>query len=69
MLGETEIPYVALDLDGDTVRRESRHGVPIYYGDGANANVLRHMRIDDAKVLGGDLRSFTARRTVQAAKG
>ncbi|MFO0732329.1 MAG: NAD-binding protein [Nitrospiraceae bacterium] len=70
MLGETEIPYVALDLDGDTVRRESRHGVPIYYGDGANANVLRHMRIDDAKVLVVAISDpFTARRTVQVAKG
>ena len=44
VLGETEIPYLALDLDGDIVRRESKHGIPIYYGDGANANVLRHMR-------------------------
>ncbi|MBX3236908.1 MAG: cation:proton antiporter [Nitrospiraceae bacterium] len=70
VLGETEIPYVALDLDGDTVRRESRHGVPIYYGDGANANVLRHMRIDDAKVLVVAISDpFTARRTVQVAKG
>jgi CPA2 family monovalent cation:H+ antiporter-2 len=70
VLGETEIPYVALDLDGDTVRRESRHGVPIYYGDGANANVLRHMRIDDAKVLVVAISDpFTARRAVQVAKG
>ena len=51
VLGETEIPHVALDLDGETVRREARHGVPIYYGDGSNANVLRHMKIEDAKVL------------------
>jgi CPA2 family monovalent cation:H+ antiporter-2 len=70
VLGETEIPYVALDLDGDTVRRESHHGVPIYYGDGANANVLRHMRIDDAKVLVVAISDpFTARRAVQVAKG
>jgi CPA2 family monovalent cation:H+ antiporter-2 len=70
VLGETEIPYIALDLDGDTVRRESKHGVPIYYGDGANANVLRHMKIDDAKVLVVAISDpFTARRAVQVAKG
>lgn len=70
VLGETEIPHVALDLDGDTVRREARHGVPIYYGDGSNANVLRHMRIEDAKVLVVALSDpFTARRTVKVAKG
>ena len=70
VLGETEIPYLALDLDGDIVRRESKHGIPIYYGDEANANVLRHMRIEDAKVLVIAISDpFSARRTVQVAKG
>jgi CPA2 family monovalent cation:H+ antiporter-2 len=70
VLGETEIPYIALDLDGDTVRRESKHGIPIYYGDGTNANVLRHMKIDDAKVLVVAISDpFAARRAVQVAKG
>jgi monovalent cation:H+ antiporter-2, CPA2 family len=70
VLGETEIPYIALDLDGDTVRRESKHGVPIYYGDGTNANVLRHMKIDDARVLVVAISDpFSARRAVQVAKG
>src|SRR5205814_8714746 len=40
-----------LDLDGDTVNREAKHGVPVYYGDATNPNVLRHMKIEDAKVL------------------
>ena len=44
--------------------------MPIYYGDGANANVLRHMKIDDAKVLVVAISDpFSARRTVQVAKG
>jgi CPA2 family monovalent cation:H+ antiporter-2 len=69
VLGETEIPYIALDLDGDTVQREAEHGVPIYYGDGANANVLRHMKIDDAKVLVVAISDpFAARRAVRVAK-
>jgi CPA2 family monovalent cation:H+ antiporter-2 len=69
VLGETEIPYVALDLDGDTVRRESRHGVPIFYGDGTNPNVLRHMKIEEAKVLVLALSDpFTTRRAVQVAR-
>src|SRR5690348_8753178 len=29
VLGETEVPYIALDLDGDTVRREAAHGLPL----------------------------------------
>jgi len=70
VLSETEIPFVALDLDGDTVRREARHGVPIYYGDATNANVLRHAKIDDAKVLVVAISDpFITRRAVQIAKG
>ncbi len=70
VLSETEIPHLALDLDGDTVRRESAHGVPVYYGDATNANVLRHVKIEDAKVLVVAMSDpFVTRRTVQVAKG
>jgi CPA2 family monovalent cation:H+ antiporter-2 len=69
VLNETEIPHLALDLDGDTVRRESRHGIPIYYGDATNPNVLRHVKIEDAKVLVVAISDpFITRRTVQVAK-
>lgn len=70
VLSETEIPYVALDLDGDTVRRESRHGLPIFYGDATNPNVLRHVKVEDAKVLVVAISDpFMARRAVQVARG
>ena len=70
VLSDTEIPYLALDLDGDTVSREAKHGVPVYYGDATNPNVLRHMKIEDAKVLVVALSDpFITRRTVQVAKG
>jgi CPA2 family monovalent cation:H+ antiporter-2 len=70
VLGETEIPYLALDLDGDIVSREAKHGVPVYYGDGTNPNVLRHMKIEDAKVLVVAISDpYITRRAVQVAKG
>ena len=70
VLNETEIPFVALDLDGDTVRREARHGIAIYYGDATNANVLRHVKIEDARVLVVAISDpFITRRAVQVAKG
>ena len=70
VLGETEVPYIALDLDGDTVRRESQHGLPLYYGDATNPNVLRHVKIEDARVLVVAISDpFMARRTVQVARG
>lgn len=70
VLEETEIPYLALDLDGDTVRREAQNGVKIFYGDATNPNVLRHVRIDDARVLVVAISDpFAARRAVQIARG
>ncbi len=69
VLGETEVPYIALDLDGDAVRREAQHGVPLYYGDATNPNVLRHVRIEVARVLViATSDPFMARRTVQVAR-
>jgi CPA2 family monovalent cation:H+ antiporter-2 len=70
VLEETEIPYLALDLDGDTVRRESQNGVKIFYGDATNPNVLHHVKIDDARVLVVAISDpFAARRAVQIARG
>ena len=70
VLGETEVPYIALDLDGDIVRREAAHGLPLYYGDATNPNVLRHVKIEDARVLVVAISDpFMARRTVQVARG
>jgi CPA2 family monovalent cation:H+ antiporter-2 len=70
VLSETEVPYIALDLDGDTVRREAQHGLPLYYGDATNPNVLRHVKIEDARVLVVAISDpFMARRAVQVARG
>ena len=70
VLGETEVPYIALDLDGDKVKREAQHGLPLYYGDATNPNVLRHVKIEDARVLVVAISDpFMARRTVQVARG
>ena len=70
VLEETEIPYVALDLDGETVRREAQNGVKIFYGDATNPNVLHHVKIDHARVLVVAISDpFAARRAVQIARG
>ncbi len=70
VLGETEVPYIALDLDGDAVRREAAHGLPLYYGDATNPNVLTHVKIEDARVLVIAISDpFMTRRTVQVARG
>lgn len=69
VLHETEIPYVVLDLDGDTVQRESRSGVPIYYGDATNPRVLRRMHVEQARVIVLAVSDpFSARRAVRIAR-
>ena len=70
VLSDTEIPYLVLELDGDIVSDEASHGVPIYYGDATNPNVLRHMKIEHAKVMVIAISDpFATRRAVQVAKG
>lgn len=69
VLQDTEIPFVVLDLDGEGVRQASQSGVPIYYGDATNPSVLRHVRIEEARVLVLAISDpFSARRAVQIAK-
>ena len=45
------IPYLVLEMNIDTVRREKRAGEPIRYGDAAYAAVLEHANINRARVL------------------
>ncbi len=69
VLQDTEIPYVVLDLDGEAVRQAAQSGLPIYYGDATNPSVLRHVRIEEARVFVLAISDpFTARRAVQIAK-
>jgi CPA2 family monovalent cation:H+ antiporter-2 len=70
VLEDTEIPYVVLDLNGDVVQREAKNGLPIYYGDATNPNVLRQIKIEDARILVIAVSDpFSARRAVQIARG
>jgi monovalent cation:H+ antiporter-2, CPA2 family len=45
------IPYVVLEMNPETVRKERARGENIYYGDAGNEPVLHHVRIEDARVL------------------
>lgn len=45
------IPYVIIEMNPDTVRRERTEGEPIFYGDAAQEAVLLHADIKFATVL------------------
>ena len=46
----SNIPYVILEMNADTVKKEKRKGEPIYFGDGTHESVLQHANIKEAKV-------------------
>lgn len=51
VLKEAKIPYVVLELNIDTVQKESKKGEPIFYGDGSSKEVLYNLGIKEAKLL------------------
>ncbi|MFC4873408.1 cation:proton antiporter [Negadavirga shengliensis] len=45
------IPYVIIEMNPETVRKEAAKGEPIIYGDAANAVVLEHVHVHRARVV------------------
>ena len=51
LLEHHRVPYVAIDRDPDRVARERRQGRSVYYGDMTQNDLLRHLRLEDARAL------------------
>lgn len=51
VLRETEIPYVVLEMNSDTVREMKKKGEPIYYGDGTSKEILHKLNLERARLL------------------
>jgi CPA2 family monovalent cation:H+ antiporter-2 len=51
VLRETEIAFVVVEMDGETVRQEQQKGMAIYFGDVTHPQVLRRMGIHEARAL------------------
>jgi CPA2 family monovalent cation:H+ antiporter-2 len=45
------IPFVAIDINPATVKRECARGVPIVYGDASSPDILRLLDVETARVL------------------
>jgi CPA2 family monovalent cation:H+ antiporter-2 len=61
------IPYVIVETNPDTVRRERAQGEPIYYGDATHNEVLELAGINEAKVMVIAISDAAATRGVVAA--
>ncbi len=69
VLKESDIPYVVLEMNADTVRRMKKKGEPIYYGDGTSVEILHKIGVHRAKALVVAISDAAAtRRIVQIAK-
>lgn len=69
VLRKTDIPYVILELNSDTVRKMKRKGEPIYYGDGANPEILHKLGVSSARILVIAISDpASSRRIVQIAR-
>ncbi len=63
------IPYVILEMNPDTVRKESKKGEPIVFGDASKPGVLRHVGVREAKALAVVISdAAAARRAVEVAR-
>ena len=49
VLSASQIPFVVLELNPETVRTEKKHGVPILYGDASKEAVLEKLNIKTAR--------------------
>lgn len=47
----SNIPYVVLELNAETVREEAEKGVPIIFGDAAEDHILNHVNIFHARAI------------------
>ena len=50
-LREASVPYVALELNNDTVLEMKKKGEPIFYGDGTSLEILHKLGINAARLL------------------
>jgi CPA2 family monovalent cation:H+ antiporter-2 len=60
----TDIPYVIVEMNADTVREEHARGEPIFYGDATHESVLLHANIKNARTVVIAINDPTATRRI-----
>jgi len=61
-----KIPYVIIEMNAETVRKEKKVGEPIIYGDATHEAVLEHVGIEGARVMVVVISDPTATRRITA---
>lgn len=66
---EASLPYVIVDMNAETVKKERLRGEPIYFGDAAHDHILHHAGISQAKVIAVVINdALAAERIVEKAR-
>lgn len=47
----SNIPYVILEVNAQTVKKEKENGEPIIYGDATTSTILHHVKVEKARVV------------------
>ncbi len=58
------IPYVIIEMNPETVKRELANGEPIYYGDATGEIVLNNVNIRDARIIVSVINEPAANRRI-----
>lgn len=61
---QTKLPYVILEMNPETVKKERAKGEPIHFGDATHEAVLQHADIEHAKAAAVVINDFTASRRI-----
>jgi CPA2 family monovalent cation:H+ antiporter-2 len=59
-----ELPYVILEMNPETVKKEKGKGEPIHFGDATHEAVLRHIGIEGANVAAIVINDYVASRRI-----
>lgn len=66
---EANIPYVILEMNAETVKKERRNGEPIHFGDASHESVLHHANLEEARAIAVVINDpHAVNRIVQAAR-
>lgn len=57
---DANIPYIVLEMNPETVRKEKENGEPIHFGDATHEIVLKHLGVASAKVAAVVINDSTA---------
>ncbi|MDD5615653.1 MAG: cation:proton antiporter [Candidatus Methanoperedens sp.] len=69
VLSKSQIPFIVLELNPETVRGEKKRGIPIMYGDATKESVLLHVNIRTARTVAIAISDASAtRRIVELAR-